>query len=115
MEKLSQRIRKLRKQRGFTQRKLADAVGIDFTYLSKIENDNLPYSPSVTTLRKLAQVLQVDELDLLRLAEKLPIELNAITNSEVGIRFLRQAANLRSPEDLEELISLMQKAEKKPE
>jgi transcriptional regulator with XRE-family HTH domain len=115
MEKLSERIKNLRKQRGFTQRKLAEAVGIDFTYLSKIENDNLPYSPSVATLRKLAHVLQVDELDLLRLAEKLPIQLNAITNSELGIRFLRHAAKVRNPEELEQLISLMQKAEKKSE
>lgn len=115
MEKLSDRIRTLRKQRGFTQRRLAEAVGIDFTYLSKIENGNLPYSPSVATLRKLARVLHVDELDLLRLAEKLPIELNAITNSEQGIRFLRHAAKLKDPEELEQLISLMKKAGKRSE
>lgn len=35
----SKRVRELRKTRNLTQRELADRVGINFTYLSKIEND----------------------------------------------------------------------------
>lgn len=109
---LGERIRELRKGRGLTQRKLAEAVGIDFTYLSKIENNTIPYSPSAKTLKKLATELQVDEWELLRLAEKLPAEMSAITNTELGIRFLRQASKMRSQEDWEELLAFMERRDK---
>lgn len=105
---LGARIKELRKARGFTQRQLAEAVGIDFTYLSKIENNTIPYSPSTKTLKNLARELQVDELELLRLAEKLPKDVDNIAHTEQGIRFLRQASKLKSPEDWEELIAFLE-------
>lgn len=110
---LGARIREQRKLLGLTQRNLADAVGIDFTYLSKIENNTLPYSPSTKTLKKLAAELKLDELELLRLAEKLPEEMSAITNTELGIRFLRQASKMRSQKDWEELLAFLDKHERK--
>lgn len=45
---LGQRLRTLRHQAQFTQRVAAQKLGIDFTFLSKIENDKL--SPSWETL-----------------------------------------------------------------
>jgi transcriptional regulator with XRE-family HTH domain len=33
-----ERLRELRKAKGLNQKELADKVGIDFTYLSKLEN-----------------------------------------------------------------------------
>ena len=83
-ETLGQKIKRLRKAKGLTQRVLADAVGIDFTYLSKIENGNIPYPPSSKTLRKLAEQLEVSELGLLQTAEKLPEEVQSIAQSEHG-------------------------------
>ena len=111
-KELGERIRELRKARGLTQRTLAEAVGIDFTYLSKIENNTVPYSPSEKTLKKLANELEADELELLRLAERLTGEVKAITNTELGIRFLRQASKMRSQEDWEELLAFMEKRAK---
>jgi transcriptional regulator with XRE-family HTH domain len=102
------RIKELRKARGFTQRRLAEAVGIDFTYLSKIESGTIPYSPSTKTLKKLAKELEVDELELLQLAQKLPTSMGNIAHTEQGIRFLRQASKLKSPEDWEELIAFLE-------
>lgn len=110
-DELGAEIRLLRKQRGLTQRRLAEAVGIDFTYLSKIENDALPYAPSEKTLRRLADELGADELDLLRLAHKLPPELDEIASTEQGVRFLRRAARLQNPEDWEKLLALMEDSE----
>ena len=40
--KFGARLRELRKQAGMSLRELADRVGIDFTYLSKIENGAMP-------------------------------------------------------------------------
>ncbi len=70
----SERIRQLRKAKALTQRELADMVGINFTYLSKIENDKIEASqfPSEDTIRKLAKALDADEDELLLLARKVP-------------------------------------------
>src|SRR5262249_55508296 len=70
----SERVRELRKIRNLTQRELADRVGINFTYLSKIENDKIEASqfPSEDTIRKLAKALNADEDELLLLAMKIP-------------------------------------------
>ena len=38
-ESLGQRIQRLRRHRGLSQRQVAAQLGIDFTYLSKLEND----------------------------------------------------------------------------
>lgn len=107
MAKLGSRIRERRKALGLTQRQLADRVGIDFTYLSKIENDVMPYSPSTKALKRFADALQVDELELLQLAEKLPTDMGAIADTEQGIRLLRHAAKLKSPEEWEDLLAFL--------
>ncbi len=69
-----ERIRELRKANDLSQRDLADKVGINFTYLSKIENGKLDFAqfPSEETIRNLAQALGADEDELLLLAQKIP-------------------------------------------
>jgi transcriptional regulator with XRE-family HTH domain len=69
-----QRIKELRKAKGLGQRAVASAVGINFTYLSKIENDRVDFAafPSEETIRKLAKVLEADVDELLLMAEKIP-------------------------------------------
>ncbi len=107
MLKLGSRIRERRKALGLTQRQLAELVGIDFTYLSKIENDVMPYSPSTKALKRFADALKVDELELLQLAEKLPSDMGAIADTDQGIRLLRHAAKLKSPEEWEKLLAFL--------
>lgn len=65
------RVRQLRKDHRLTLRELAAEVGINFTYLSKIENDQ-GAPPSEATIRRLAKVLQTNEDELILLADKLP-------------------------------------------
>ncbi len=69
-----QRLRDLRKAKNLGQRGLAERVGINFTYLSKIENERLDFAqfPSEELIRKLAKALDADEDELLLLAEKIP-------------------------------------------
>jgi len=69
-----QRIRELRTAKGLGQRAVAAAVGINYTYLSKIENDRVDFAafPSEETIRKLAKVLEADVDELLLMAEKIP-------------------------------------------
>lgn len=57
-------IRDARRAKGLTQRFLAGQVGIDFTYLSKLENGRGD-TPSEETIRRLARELGLDAEDLL--------------------------------------------------
>ncbi len=73
----SERIRELRKAKNLSLRALADAVGVSFTYISKIENEKLDFGdyPSEDLIRKLAAALSVDVNELLILAKKVPMEI----------------------------------------
>src|SRR5947209_16910255 len=68
------RIRQLRKAKNLNQSELAGMVGINFTYLSKIENDKLVVSefPSEDTIKKLAKALEADADEQLLMAKKVP-------------------------------------------
>ena len=68
------KIRELRLQNDLTQRQLAEKVNINFTYLSKIENDKLKdvHFPSEETIIKLAKELSANKEELLLLAQKVP-------------------------------------------
>jgi transcriptional regulator with XRE-family HTH domain len=65
-------IRKARKDKGFSQRELAKLLEVDFTYLSKLENDRADYPPKEDVIRSLARNLDLDEEELIVLAGRLP-------------------------------------------
>ena len=54
-----EKLRHLRQEKGMTLRTLAEATGLSFTYLSKIETGKVPYTPSVDKIRALAEALGV--------------------------------------------------------
>jgi len=95
-----QRLRQLRKAKRFTQRDLAEKVsarlkekrrGLDFTYLSKIENDKTP-PPSVALILELAHVLNADSNELITLAGKAPPGMKeTLKESESARTFFRSA------------------------
>jgi transcriptional regulator with XRE-family HTH domain len=69
-----QRILELRRAKNLGQRPLAVQVGVSFTYVSRIENENLDFGPypSDALICKLAQALDPDEDELLLLARTIP-------------------------------------------
>ena len=73
-ETFGQRIKRRRRELGLTQRQVAEVLEIDFTYLSKLENDR-GEPPGEKTIRGLSAVLHEDEEDLLALAGKVPEQL----------------------------------------
>jgi PAS domain S-box-containing protein len=77
-----QYIRQLRRAKGLSQRELAEKVGIDYTYLNKIEADKRP-PPSEKTILGLAHVLDVDEYGLFVVAKKIPSYLQERVDSEI--------------------------------
>jgi len=64
-------LKKLRKDAGVAQRTLAEKVGVNFTYLSKIENGVMA-PPSEGTLVKIAKAIDCDPYDLIIAARKIP-------------------------------------------
>ncbi|NEP07050.1 MAG: helix-turn-helix transcriptional regulator [Okeania sp. SIO2G4] len=65
-------IRQARKDKGYSQRELAKFLGVDFTYLSKLENDRADYAPKEEVIRGLARNLDLDEEELIFLAGRIP-------------------------------------------
>jgi transcriptional regulator with XRE-family HTH domain len=63
-EVFARNLRKLRQAKGLSQEALADEAGIDRTYVSALERGI--YSASITTIDKLAKVLEVEPAEFLR-------------------------------------------------
>ncbi len=102
------RVRELRQKKGMTLRSLAEVAGVDFTYLSKIETGRPGYFPGAGTIRELAQALDVDAIDLLKLADKLPPELHSIAGSVKARRFYERAREVASPKDWDALLDFLE-------
>jgi transcriptional regulator with XRE-family HTH domain len=71
-------IRQARKDKGFSQRELAAMLSVDFTYLSKLENDRADYAPKEEVIRSLARNLDLNEEELIFLAGRLPQQYEAL-------------------------------------
>ena len=104
------RIRQLRKEHDLTLRELAEQVGIDFTYLSKIENGKGD-PPSEETIRRLAKVLHADAEELVLLADKLPADLArdllARPEDQVAGLYRSMAGKRYSDEEWREVLKLL--------
>lgn len=100
-----EKLRGLRLERTTNQRDLAAQAGIDFTYLSKIENGRMP-PPAAPTIVRLANALEADPDELLLLARKVPGDIHPmITRSPALPAFLRSISDL-SDSELQELSGL---------
>lgn len=107
-----EKLRELRKAKALTLRALADAVQVDFSYLSKIENGKSGYLPGAGLIRSLAQALGSDPLELLKLADKVPPEMEAIAGDARARRFLVRAREIASPRDWDALLGLLERRHK---
>lgn len=115
---LGSRIRDLRLEVPLSQRALAERVakrlrdedrrGFDFTYLSKIENDRLPHTPSSSAIIAISEVIAAElgrnsqELsdELLALAGKVPPDVGELLKGSEGARmFFRSALATGLSED----------------
>lgn len=70
-ETFGQVIRKARREQEYSQRELAKLIGVDYTYLSKLENDHAGYPPSQEVIESLATHLSLDAEKLTKLAGRI--------------------------------------------
>jgi len=106
-------LRGLRKSAGLSQRDLAARAGIDFTYLSKIENGRVE-PPAEETVLTLARVLGAEADDLLGRARKMPRDLKRLVaagSPEKALLLRRIAQTPMSAERVRRLLSLLEEAE----
>lgn len=102
MSDFGELLKGLRKQKKITQRQLADLVGIDFTYISKIENGTIE-PPAEDKIIKIGEVFGEDPDELLIAAKKVPSHFRkVITENEHVPVFLRKAPDL-SPKQWEQI------------
>jgi len=96
--KLGKLIRKLRKDKGFSLRGLAEKIDVSFVNISHIENGRIETSNK--TLKQIAKALDYDMDQLLATASKIDNELEIIINKKPDTvpDFLRTAKNLTNKE-----------------
>lgn len=88
-------LREYRRAAGISQRELAQKAGLDFSYISKIENGRIP-PPSADTMVLICKILGVKSEELLALTGKLPSEIQTnISSSRAAQVFLREAQSMQ--------------------
>src|SRR5688572_30588042 len=82
-------LKEIRRSRNISQRDLAEKVGCDFTYISKIENDRLP-APAVETIEKICDVLESPFEILMAHSGKISNEVKDVVTNPEAIKFLQE-------------------------
>lgn len=108
--RFGEKVRALRTGRNFTQRDLAERLGVSVSYISKVENERLHFGdyPSEKFVHKLAAELDADEDELLLLSDRVPEVIRRRIRQEPEL--FRRLAKV-SGKDLRKLLSLLDERE----
>jgi HTH-type transcriptional regulator, competence development regulator len=103
----------LRRTKGISQRQLAASVGIDFSYVSKLENDRMA-PPAADTIVRICEALSVPISSLLCYTGKVPSQLKQMVGeSPAALEFLREARSMNLSEaEWESLIRRLKRLRK---
>jgi HTH-type transcriptional regulator, competence development regulator len=110
MSTFGETIKKARLEKKLSQRALAEKIGINFTYLSKIEVGELD-PPAEDKIYLLAEFLDLAADDLFALAQKVPREIAALALRPEIPRLLRTIKNFSR----NEIAEMIEQAEKQSE
>ena len=102
------RGRSLRNSKDLSLRDLADRIGIDFTYLSKIENEKVP-PPSDEVIKGLAIELEADLEELLALAARVSqkeVREAVAQDPRIGILFRKLQSQDLTEKQLDQILSI---------
>ena len=88
-------MRERRRVAGLSQRQLAERAALDFSYISKLENDRLP-PPAADTVVQICRVLGIPPGELLALAGKIPSKVReGVSTSAAAQDFLQEAQQMK--------------------
>lgn len=108
-----QTLQKIRRAKGKTQRGVADLIGMDYGYYSRIENDKFDYKPSRETIEKIIEKLDCNDeekAELLAAAGRIDKEMEELAIKAVERPELRPLfrAVVETPKDeIDELYELI--------
>jgi HTH-type transcriptional regulator, competence development regulator len=92
-------LKELRRNKGISQRELADKIGVDFSYISKVENDRLP-PPAGDTIVKICKELNIPTEILLAESGKVSSNITElIGSSQQAIKFMLEASDMKLTND----------------
>ncbi len=92
-------LREARRSAVMSQRELAGRVGLDFSYISKVENGRLP-PPAADTIVRICEALGVSPDRLLAATGKMPTEVKRMLGgSPSALRFMREAYQMALTDD----------------
>lgn len=100
---LGGKIRELRREKRYSLKEVADITGIDYTYLSKVENDR--HIPSINSVARLADVLGGSLSEFLDLSKQLPEHILRQVVSEQTREYTARLARSTGAQATEEEIS----------
>ncbi len=88
---LSQLLREVRQASGQSIKTAGPELGVNYSYLSKIENGKVV--PSADLLKRMAALYQADADELFAAAGRLPLDVEKILSTHRGeaVRILREA------------------------
>lgn len=88
--KFSTLLKQLRKKKGMSIKKLAVDLGVNYTYISKLENSKV--SPSSAVINKFANYFDYNADELTVIAGKIPEDIKEIlmNNPKEAISYLRR-------------------------
>jgi HTH-type transcriptional regulator, competence development regulator len=106
MSNFGELLRERRRAAGMSQRELAAATGLDFSYISKLENGRIP-PPAADTVIQIGRALKTSSEDLLAASGKLPPRVQAaVSSSPAAQSFLNSAMRMNlTDEEWRELTS----------
>ena len=64
-KQISNRVRELRAKRGLTQQQLAEAAGLDYKTVQRLEGKAPRFHPNIDTLEQIARALGISVSELL--------------------------------------------------
>jgi transcriptional regulator with XRE-family HTH domain len=110
MASVGELLREKRRSAGVSQRELAAGAGLDFSYISKLENDRIP-PPAADTVVGLCKVLKIEPEELLAACGKLPAGIqSSVGSSQAAQSFLQNASRMSLTEkEWKELTSSLQR------
>jgi HTH-type transcriptional regulator, competence development regulator len=113
-EKFGAFIRREREAKGLSLRDMAKKIKVSPTFLSKVETED--WKPGEEKLRKIAEVIGCDPVDLLARAGRVPTELSEIIKQSPHrhqMTTLLRTTKAFSAEDMEHLVRLAKKIKEK--
>ncbi|MCQ6282128.1 helix-turn-helix domain-containing protein [Bacillus sp. EB600] len=101
-KQIGEKLKKLREARNLTMREVSDKIGIDYSYISKIENGKIP---SLAKLNQLCDLYGVKVASLFGDEVEVPNDLKRIS---VWIEFAKEMEKQNlSPEDIKNIITCL--------